>query len=1174
MACYYIVISSTHLSNGHFRNIKGVFRGPLSKNGSKNLDYAEKERAMAKALEDLKANFYCELCDKQYYKHQEFDNHINSYDHAHTQRLKELKQREFARNVASKSRKDVKKQERALRRLHELAEQRREVQCAPGSGPMFKSTTVAVEGDSREACCEGNTGGSQPAAGLDLGTPTDTPNSSGGKLTLWPHAGKAKKQTHRQKIAFSFSLPKKASVRLESSAAVFCESAEDGSKERGSRLGLRTLAAELDLLSPPTLQCGEDDHSTPAQQDQTVPENAQGSADPSLNQDSTAAASDLCTLLVYSTDAPSPTPSQSSTPPSNLDNTDVGLNVEISSVKCETTEGKVDTREGFGGELNTEEGVADKSVTEEGVANEGVADAGAEVESDPLVSGSPLENHADASQETGPSRAPGNEANAAARTAPSFTKPSQPFCSVLSRDGGTVLLWPSEMLTFTRAEPPLSYSCNPLHFDFRASCSRTDREGGKSRGGGRDGTGDMHVEGPTRDSDHNHNHSQRASDWLGELTNQVLNSTGKADRHTNGRRSCPRLKRHKRCRHHSEERTHCSRRTSDKLRDRHRREYRSHKRRRRRRRWRRETHRDAGRHSGDTEKPANFSKRAECWDGFDSHFGSDTPQQVQPLQDSEQSPQNQDEMSIPATKAEAAGSGKQEAAGGVNDAAGSPPLSGRGCGDGKVMQGRDGGGLCDQSAERADITMPSQHGSSPPPTEGPSSPVDTRPSLIAPPNCGDTSRQNLPMKRRRGSLSDEEEQGCPQQHCTTCPLPAGGAGEQAQSLEEGSPCCRQARRRKRRRSWVADRSPGTDLETASDEPDGRGMAVDNLSLNAGTEQPAVQSALANVLQKDVNERPKNPDKVLNGDGGTKRNVLDSPTRGLPAETRRECTGGLSPARLSAGCDTRSPLYETLVMRDNPTGHTSIRGETKNASPCDSVEVSAEIADAQECDKPSAVASCCQTEVRQIAQEKLERTSHDRLFQHNPPSQPPKAHPGLTGQETKLNRESLRLGNTSISFHAGQQGFQQTSNGVEKHHFLQIPAHRQPSHQQTFTGKPKPAMPHPPLPVPSPILHPIHLAPPMSSASITIRHTILQHHATFIQPQPPIFSQVFPIAPPPLGAEMCPPGPPPFIPPPEVSVVAPPGLHPVAMTFHALPRPAVFPPMLPPPPTIFPLQPLF
>ena len=34
MACYYLVISSTHLSNGHFRGIKGVFREPLRKNGT------------------------------------------------------------------------------------------------------------------------------------------------------------------------------------------------------------------------------------------------------------------------------------------------------------------------------------------------------------------------------------------------------------------------------------------------------------------------------------------------------------------------------------------------------------------------------------------------------------------------------------------------------------------------------------------------------------------------------------------------------------------------------------------------------------------------------------------------------------------------------------------------------------------------------------------------------------------------------------------------------------------------------------------------------------------------------------------------------------------------------------------------------------------------------------
>ncbi|XP_029958306.1 G patch domain-containing protein 8 [Salarias fasciatus] len=129
-ACYYLVISSTHLSNGHFRRVKGVFRGPLCPAATSDSPECT-ERALGCSAEDLKALFYCELCDKQYLRHQEFDNHINSYDHAHKQRLKELKHREFARNVASKSWKDQRKQEKALRRLHQLAQLQQETQRVP-----------------------------------------------------------------------------------------------------------------------------------------------------------------------------------------------------------------------------------------------------------------------------------------------------------------------------------------------------------------------------------------------------------------------------------------------------------------------------------------------------------------------------------------------------------------------------------------------------------------------------------------------------------------------------------------------------------------------------------------------------------------------------------------------------------------------------------------------------------------------------------------------------------------------------------------------------------------------------------------------------------------------------------------------------------------------------------
>lgn len=36
MACYYIVISSTHLRDGQLRSIKGVFRGPIGANSPRN----------------------------------------------------------------------------------------------------------------------------------------------------------------------------------------------------------------------------------------------------------------------------------------------------------------------------------------------------------------------------------------------------------------------------------------------------------------------------------------------------------------------------------------------------------------------------------------------------------------------------------------------------------------------------------------------------------------------------------------------------------------------------------------------------------------------------------------------------------------------------------------------------------------------------------------------------------------------------------------------------------------------------------------------------------------------------------------------------------------------------------------------------------------------------------
>nr|XP_046157410.1 G patch domain-containing protein 8-like [Oncorhynchus gorbuscha] len=112
------------------------------------------ESAAGTVEDDGKSSFFCQLCEKQYLRHQEYDNHINSYDHAHRQRLKELKQREFARNVASKSWKDDRKQERALRRLHQLALLRQQTHRGPGQVVRFQGTVRAEIQHSERHCGE------------------------------------------------------------------------------------------------------------------------------------------------------------------------------------------------------------------------------------------------------------------------------------------------------------------------------------------------------------------------------------------------------------------------------------------------------------------------------------------------------------------------------------------------------------------------------------------------------------------------------------------------------------------------------------------------------------------------------------------------------------------------------------------------------------------------------------------------------------------------------------------------------------------------------------------------------------------------------------------------------------------------------------------------------------
>ncbi|XP_067299673.1 zinc finger protein 804A [Pseudorasbora parva] len=1129
MACYYIVISSTHLSNGHFRNIKGVFRGPLSKNGNKNLDYAEKGKTLAKALEDLKANFYCQLCDKQYYKHQEFDNHINSYDHAHKQRLKELKQREFARNVASKSRKDERKQERALRRLHELAEQRREVQCAPGSGPMFKSTTVAVEGSIRESCCDDAQEENHSSVAQDSGGQIHS-NSCGlaSKQSQWPYSGRAKKQTFRRKIAFSFSFPKKASVKLESSAAVFCESTEEGPMERSCRQRLSAPPVELDLTDSPmeekVLNCEEAIYSTGTQQGKHFQESdstgSQGSSDmPVARESPSSTASDLCALLVYSEDVPSPAVSLINTPPFRLNSADIVLDSEdsVESLKSSIAESKPETSE----DVTIEE----NSSTEEGHSN---------------TSEPPEKTFSDVSPKNDSAQKQKQEQveDATAKTPPPFTKPSQPFFSVLSRDGNTIFQWPSEMVTFTRTEPSLSFSCNPLHFDFKRSRIRrsadtqemtepkTDEELSVCSGL-KSCHSEKHIEESTA--------SPRSSPSQGPE-----GKVRKCYQYSSDTESCVRLKTHDRCRH-SKDWIHASKRAEKKMRTRDRRHYRSHsKRKRRKRKRRRDRYRET---ESNMVKSKKFHRRPECVEGLDSQFRGTTSQQVHPLEKSKQSAQNQAEDSSTAPVVEeGVGGRRQEAAADVNGSAGCIILSDEFCADSEKVLRNSREKPDNPTAGELATTGQCSHSHSQRSTAAEGCPEET-PSSQETNRDGPCEGQSL-KRRRTDSLSDGDESYDP------CQSPAG-ISDGCTELE--------TRRKRKRQSHVQDQT-----------------------LCLANECPVVKNSVLEEQDKAVEESSikclvlEGVCDSSNGSGQISCSIDDVESSAVDPQTFTSISSALghtvvessdwqrsSSSQINASC-TKGSL--TLLETDS----TLSKEPTKDNSNILSSESKAAQTPLKNCNKYSAAAQACLLDVRELALHRTEKATHDKSCQHSIQAPLQRFHQGIQAEE-KLSRECFH---TTSSLFQPSTSFQAPSESMERHCLLQIQSHGQVLHQQVFPTKLKSVISRPHLPMSSAVLHPVHLPSSLPSGSITIRHTILQHHTAFLPPQPPIYPQVMPVSRLPLGPEICRPSAPTFVTPPQVSVVAPPSIHPMTVTFHALPRPAMFPPMLPPHHAVIPLQPLF
>uniref|UniRef100_A0A8C5KTI9 Zinc finger protein 804B n=1 Tax=Jaculus jaculus TaxID=51337 RepID=A0A8C5KTI9_JACJA len=488
MACY-LVISSRHLSNGHYRGIKGVFRGPLCKNGSPSPDFAEKEKSTAKALEDAKANFYCELCDKQYHKHQEFDNHINSYDHAHKQRLKELKQREFARNVASKSWKDEKKQEKALKRLHQLAELRQQQSaCVSGNGygPAYKAPKIAIEKQLQQGIFPVKNGRkpSYMKSALLLKGKSLPRSTAERQWSTMPSRhqlqsdrcylfGNRVMQTpsnlsnanHRTGVSFSFS--KKAYLKLESSASVFSENAEDTHDCNKSHTYKTKQTVEKCKCSR---FANEDMHLTKENVVNMSP-------------------SHLENVLNNTFSMNSKTLQNKNESIKKLEGS-IGIhasfsksNTHLLEVNCTSSSREKEAR-------NTLENASENCINHSCQTNtctnpQDIYHTNASIFEclDESLSPGPSEQrstvHLNANsriQSRGKSLDETERVEKLLRERCPHDVKNKPlsFLHVQSKDGHTTLQWPVELLLFTKTEPCISYGCNPLYFDFKLSQNTKD----------------------------------------------------------------------------------------------------------------------------------------------------------------------------------------------------------------------------------------------------------------------------------------------------------------------------------------------------------------------------------------------------------------------------------------------------------------------------------------------------------------------------------------------------------------------------------------------------------------------------------------------------------------------------------------------------------------------------
>ncbi|KAI4881539.1 hypothetical protein NFI96_001571, partial [Prochilodus magdalenae] len=381
-------------------------------------------------------------------------------------RLKELKQREFARNVSSKSWKDERKQERAIKRLHQLAQLKQQRDSDKGKSSKLRAPArdphhwkIRLNGSDKPTSrkISSHQGHTESPSSPNLASrgPSSVPLSTNQCSLQFQHSSpvpQVPKDHRRPRAGVSFCFSRRAQLKLDSCASVFNDGLDEASdlQELQRQRQRQALQALWSRSPSPTLD--QEDHNQPL--------------DPAALDNN---------------------PLQSGQEPDQEDSLEIRVNYY-------TTEPE---RQGCR-EAHRSEAERQPSDPEDRAADQGERPRQEEANGELVERGSPrspsptahsesymasgqLHIHKDSHQDLEKGK---RRDTVSVKNCLSDTKMAEEglgsknisFFKVLGKDG-TTLKWPCELVQYTSEEPCVSYSCNPHCMNFKCAEGKEESTG-------------------------------------------------------------------------------------------------------------------------------------------------------------------------------------------------------------------------------------------------------------------------------------------------------------------------------------------------------------------------------------------------------------------------------------------------------------------------------------------------------------------------------------------------------------------------------------------------------------------------------------------------------------------------------------------------------------------------